>query len=90
MPVRVAQTGWKDDFDPVDYRFSILDVEWLVRRALEKQFPGLERVECDAAVVPDGGETACTAIGENDARLDLVVSRSGGEHRMRRRASPPG
>ena len=88
LPVRIAQTGWKDDFDPVDYRFSILDVEWLVRRALVKQLPDLVAVECAAPVVPNGGEIGCTAIGRQGERLDLVVSRSGGEHRMRRRTSP--
>ena len=88
MPVRIAQTGWKDDFDPVDYRFSILDVEWLVRRALAKQLPDVVTVECAAPVVPDGGEIGCTAIGRQGEPLDLVVSRSGGEHRMHRRTSP--
>ncbi len=89
MPVRVAQTGWKDDFDPIDYRFSILDVEWLVRRALVDELPDLAAVKCAAPVVPDRGETLCTATGRQGERLDVVVSRSGGEHRMRRRA-PPG
>ena len=88
MPVRIAQTGWKDDFDPIDYRFSILDVEWLVRRALAKQLPDLVTVECAAPMVPDGGETDCMATGRQGERLDLVVSRSGGEHRMHRRTSP--
>ncbi len=90
LPIRVSQTGWKDDFDPVDYRFSILDVRWLVRRAVADRLPAPVSVECDAAVVPDGGETGCTAVGGDGSRLQLVVSRSGGDHRMRVRAPSGG
>jgi len=90
MPVRIAQTGWKDDFDPVDYRFSILDVTWLVRRALAHRLPAPITVRCNDAVVPDGGETGCTATGADGTRLDLEVTRSGGAHRMHRRAPQGG
>lgn len=85
MPVRIAQTGWRDDFDPADYSFSILDVVWLLRRALAQRMPVPIAVRCDDAVVPDGGETNCAATGGDGSRLDLVVSRSGGTIRMRRR-----
>jgi hypothetical protein len=90
MPVRIAQTGWKDDFDPVDYRFSILDVVWLVHRALAPRLPGPVTVRCGAAVVPDGGETVCTATGGDGTRLELVVNRSGGAYRMHQRKAQGG
>jgi hypothetical protein len=83
MPMRVAQTGWRDDFDPVDYRFSILDVAWLVRRALAATLASPVEVTCETPVVPDGGETKCTAVGGDGTRREVVVTRSGGAHRMR-------
>lgn len=83
VPIMVDQHGLRDDFDAKDFRFFVLDAALVARRGLEEQLGGVATVECRDAVVPDGGETTCVATSFADERLEVLLSRAGGEHRLR-------
>lgn len=80
--VGVEQHGSRDDFDPDDYRFFVLDVEFLVGRSFEARGTATESVVCGAASLEDGGRTTCTVVFAGGAAQSVVVRREGGTHRM--------
>jgi hypothetical protein len=80
--IRVEQSGHRDDFNPVDFQFYVLEVQLMVERALAEKLPGIVSVECASRTAPDGGETPCTVTAGDGSTLELVVRRKGGEHRM--------
>jgi len=80
--IRVEQHGNRDDYDLIDFRFYLLEVELMVEKALAKQQPDIRSVKCASRTVPDGGETPCTVTSADGSTLELVVRRQGGEHTM--------
>jgi hypothetical protein len=53
-----------------------------VDRELLPKLQDLETVNCDAPVVPDGGETTCVATLEGGETRAFVLRRNGGDHRL--------
>jgi len=82
MPFRAEQSGRKDDFDPIDYLFQVLDAPWLVDRMFAQQSKEAASVECPSRVVPDGGHQICTVDLVTGERLAVTVARRGGDHRV--------
>jgi len=82
LPVRIEQHGVRDDYEVNDWRFAVIDAEFLMERALRPKLENLETVTCDASVVPDGGETTCVAIQEGGETRAFVLRRDGGDHRL--------
>ena len=89
VPVLAQQTGHSDDFDANDYFFSVLDAEIVVTKGVEERVENVTGVECEARIVPDGGEIPCLVHREGAPPLELVLSRRGAEHRIRS-AQPTG
>lgn len=82
LPVRIEQHGVRDDYEVNDWRFAVIDAEFLMERALRPKLGNLETVRCDAGVVPDGGETTCLATLEGGETREFVLRRDGGDHRL--------
>jgi hypothetical protein len=82
LPVRAVQSGRKDDFDPIDYRFQVLDSKWLLERMYAQKAETAASVACPERVVPDGGEQTCTVELMSGERLAVTVARRGGDHRV--------
>jgi hypothetical protein len=81
LPIRAVQSGRKDDFDPVDYRFQVLDVPWLLRHMLEAKSRTVESVDCPQRVVADGQVVSCT-VTTDDGTLIVTLQRQGGNYRV--------
>ncbi len=82
LPVRAVQTGRKDDFDPIDYRFQVLDAAWLLERMYTQQSKDVVSVVCPSRVVPDGGTQVCTVDLMSGERFAVTIARRGGDHRV--------
>lgn len=82
IPFRAVQSGRKDDFDPIDYRFQVLDAPWLIERMFAQQSKEATSVECPSRVVPDGGDQTCTVDLVSGERLAVTIARRGGDHRV--------
>jgi hypothetical protein len=82
VPIRAEQHGRKDDVQPIDCRFQVLDVPWLLRRMLAAQPAGVESVDCPQRVAVDGATMTCTATTGDGDRLALTIRRIGGDHRL--------
>lgn len=89
FPIVVQQTGHLDDFDASDYFFSLLDAETLVASGVRQQLDDVTGVECEAPVVPDGGEVRCVVRRSGASAMEVVLSRRGAEHRLRSAGSTP-
>lgn len=88
LPIRAVQSGRKDDFDPVDYRFQVLDVPWLLRHMLEAKSRKVESVDCPQRVVADGQVLSCT-VATDDGTLIVTLQRQGGHYRVVESAQAP-
>lgn len=88
LAIRVVQSGRKDDFDPVDYRFQVLDVPWLLRHMLEAKSRTIENVDCPQRVVADGQVVSCTVVTD-DGTLVVSLRRQGGNYRVVESAGAP-
>lgn len=82
IPVRAVQSGRKDDFDPIDYRFQVLDSEWLLERMYAQKEESAVAVACPSRVVPDGGDQTCTVELMSGESLAVTIARRGGDHRV--------
>jgi hypothetical protein len=83
IAVRVEQTGTTHDLDANDYVFQILDAPTLVRHQLTSSGFSPQEVDCPVRVVPDGGETGCTATLSDSSTRRFTLARRGGEHWLR-------
>jgi hypothetical protein len=82
VAVLVSRTGTAFDFAQNDFRFSILDVPWMVaRHEVQAGRPDSE-VRCPGRVAPDGGALDCVVSRRDGKRVVYRVQRQGGEHRM--------
>ncbi len=82
MPFRAVQSGRKDDFDPIDYRFQVLDAPWLIERMFAQQSKETASVDCPSRVVSDGGDEICTVELVTGDRLAVTIARRAGDHRV--------
>ena len=80
--IRAEQHGSRDDYDVNDYSFAVLDVPFLVDRALRQRLDGYDSVACSERVLPDGGATECVATLVDGGTTRLTVRREGGDHRI--------
>lgn len=82
VAVLISRTGTAFDFIQNDFRFSILDVPWMVaRHEVESGRPDSE-VRCPGRMAPDGGSLDCVVSRRDGKRVVYRVQRQGGEHRM--------
>ena len=81
LAIRAEQYGRKDDFDPIDYRFQVLDVPWLLRHMLENHSARVESVDCPRRVPADGAVVTCSAV-TSDGPLTVTMKRQGGNYRV--------
>ena len=82
LVVRIEQHGWRDDFDLNDYRFAVIELQFLIERALRQQLGDLASVSCDARVAPDGAQASCVATLSSGESSEYIVRRQGGDHRL--------
>jgi hypothetical protein len=80
--VLVSRIGTAFDYEQNDYRFSILDVPWMVaRHEVENGRPD-SQVRCPARIAPDGGGISCRVTREDGSEVVYRVEREAGAHRM--------
>jgi hypothetical protein len=82
LVVRIEQHGLRDDFELNDYRFAVLELQFLIERALRPQLSDLASVSCEQRVVPDGGQAGCVATLSSGEKSEFIVRRQGGDHRL--------
>jgi hypothetical protein len=80
--IRAERHGRQDDFNPMDYRFQILDVPWLLRRMLVGRSHVVESVECPQRVPEDGEVMSCLAVTDHGKTV-LMVQRTGGNYNLK-------
>lgn len=82
VAVRAAQVAPTTDFDGNDYRFQVLEAEWLIRSHLVAAGRSPSAVECPRRVVPDGDALDCAASIDNGTSKRFRLLRRGGDHRL--------
>ncbi|MCK7593734.1 hypothetical protein [Pseudomarimonas salicorniae] len=82
IAVLVTRVGTAFDYEPLDYRFSILDVPWMVARHEVQSGRPESTVQCPGRVARDGGHLDCTVTRKDGSEVVYRVERQGGEHRM--------
>ena len=82
VAVLVSRVGTRYDYSQNDYRFSILDVPWMIaRHEVENGRPDSE-VRCPRRIAEDGGSIDCEVLQPDGSRTAYRVYRRGGEHRL--------
>jgi hypothetical protein len=88
VPVRIEQSGRRDDFERNDFTCQVLDAPWLIRRSFASRSLELTTVDCPSRVVPDDGSQVCQALLKTGERYAVTIHRSGGEHTMTAAKAP--
>lgn len=82
VAVRAAQVGPTTDFDGNDYRFQVLEAEWLIRSHLVSAGRPPGAVDCPRRVVPDGDALTCSVSAGDGGTERFRLLRRGGDHRL--------
>jgi hypothetical protein len=82
IPIRAVQHGRADDFDTIDFTFQVLDVPWMIRRALASRPDPAETIDCPTRTAPDGGSVTCRVGLTSGGVFAVTVARQGGDHRI--------
>jgi len=82
LMIGVVQRGRTDDFDTIDYRFQVLEVSWLLKRAYAQLAEPATAVDCPARTAPDGGTMTCRVSFGSGVQRDVTVARESGDHRI--------
>ncbi len=88
VPVRIEQSGRRDDFERNDFTCQILDAPWLIRKSFASRSLELRSVDCPSRVVPDDGSAVCDVRLKSGERYAVTIQRRGGEHRMTAEKAP--
>lgn len=82
LAVLVSRIGTRYDFDQNDYRFSILDLQWIVARHEVQNGRPQSTVQCAERIAGDGEAVLCKVIRPDASEHLYRIERRGGEHRM--------
>ena len=82
LAVLVSRVGTAYDFDQNDYRFSILDLPWIVARHEVQNDRPQSTVQCAERFAADGESVLCKVTRSDASEHIYRIERRGGEHRM--------